>query len=464
MRKSVAFCLTLVFVLWAAGMSALIMAQEGSAEEIFLQEDEQDQDVEYTAEYDQGQAEVQDQGNMEVVDLGDLIDEDEGEDVSDIIGEDISQVLESEEQQRDEVVSQAGVMDFEIPYIENADPEQIAYWQAELEKELSPAGSDGELILSRFLQQELESMGYTVSTQSFHEGFLNSEQIDVPCINLLAERGADGDNRDGTFLLICAHYDSKSNPAKGDLLANDKNGAAVLLEVARLLAAVPANKNLCFVLLSGEEDGWYGSQAFVDNLSPEIISSISGAICIGPVGYIPDATYAVVTDDGTGNETAIRLMAAGMLMNVPVDIDFLQGEGSHSAFLRAGIPAATILDLGAMGVVFGNTEDLAEEMSEESSEEMSEEDSSATAVTAEEAARVLAEEAAGITVKEAARKDGPETEEDVTESEEDITESEEDLETLKTTLADIADAVALTAGVYIGSGLPDWYDDVTNGE
>ena len=48
-------------------------------------------------------------------------------------------------------------------------------------------------------------------------------------VGFIAERGADSEERTGDILVLCAHYDSKTNPLSGDPFAEDKTGAAVLL-------------------------------------------------------------------------------------------------------------------------------------------------------------------------------------------------------------------------------------------
>ena len=170
----------------------------------------------------------------------------------------------------------------------------------ELTKVESPAGSDGELITGQYIAETLQGFGYTVSTQSFHEGFLNDELTDVPCINILAEKQPNTENAGDGILLILTHFDSKTKPEEGDAFANDKTGAAVVLETAELVAGMDSDIDICFVFLSGEEDGNFGSVNFAEGIAG-FMDRVAGVIYVGPVGYIQDT--AAEAEDAPEAET-----------------------------------------------------------------------------------------------------------------------------------------------------------------
>ena len=136
--------------------------------------------------------------------------------------------------------------------LDPADELSINTYLTDLEQFVSPTGSDGELLASRYIRAAMEGMGYTVTEQTFHEGFLNDDYTDVPGINLIAERGADSEFRTDDIIVLCAHYDSKTKPDENDPLANDKTGTAVLLETARILSGVSSDVDVCFLFLSCE--------------------------------------------------------------------------------------------------------------------------------------------------------------------------------------------------------------------
>ncbi len=165
-----------------------------------------------------------------------------------------------------------------------------------------PTGSDGELTIGSYIKDTLSGLGYTVQAQAFHEGVLNEDGIDPPGVNILAERGANSQkNRKKDILLVVTHYDSKRHPDEDDPFANDKTGAAALIETARILAQVVTDTDICFVFLSGHEDGGYGAEKFLASLSEENRSRITGVLCVDRVGYDSDTPYVLRTMSGESN-------------------------------------------------------------------------------------------------------------------------------------------------------------------
>lgn len=166
----------------------------------------------------------------------------------------------------------------------------------------NPTGSDGELTVASYIETKLGEMGYTVQEQAFHEGVLNEDGVDAPGVNILAERGANSqNNRKQDIFLVVTHYDSKRSPEEGDPFANDKSGAAALIESARIVSEVVTDTDICFLFLSGEEDGGYGSQSFLSALSEDNLSRISGVLSVERVGYDSETPYVLKTLTGESN-------------------------------------------------------------------------------------------------------------------------------------------------------------------
>ena len=239
-----------------------------------------------TGTYSDGDLGITDDGEAEAADDQPLfVEEDAFEVVQE--GADLEEVLQAEEEAERAALAVQDFMDRGPLIIPQAEPGSLAEYLKNLLETPSPTGSDGELLTGRYITSVMKDLGYTVSEQSFHEGFLNEDFVDVPGVNLLAERGADSENRTSQIVLLCAHYDSKrlKETSGEDPLENDKTGVAVLLETARVLADIPTDVDLCFLFLSGEEDGNFGSQRFVEYLEAELKSDIRAVICIGPAGY-----------------------------------------------------------------------------------------------------------------------------------------------------------------------------------
>jgi len=203
-------------------------------------------------------------------------------------GADYQEVLTAESEADAAAEKVRELMDGVPLMLESADPARISTYLQELKKVPSPIGSDGELEIGAYIEETMRSFGYTVSKQNFHEGFLNRDYVDMPGVNIIAERGANGRLADRTqeIILIGCHYDSRTDPDEEDPLANDKNGAAAVLECARILSMADSNVDLCFLFFSGEEDGYFGSARLVEGLSEEIRQRIKCMIYVGPVGYV----------------------------------------------------------------------------------------------------------------------------------------------------------------------------------
>ena len=183
-----------------------------------------------------------------------------------------------------------------------ANPERLQEHLDAMTEVESPTGSDGELTVAAYIETKMGEMGYTVQEQAFHEGVLNEDGVDAPGVNVLAERGANSqENRKKDIFLVVTHYDSKRSPAADDPFANDKSGAAALIEAARILAEVVTDTDICFLFLSGQEDGGYGSQNFIAALSEENRSRISGVLSVERVGYDSDTPYVLKTLTGESN-------------------------------------------------------------------------------------------------------------------------------------------------------------------
>ena len=194
-----------------------------------------------------------------------------------------------------------------------ASPDRVQDYLDAMSEVDSPTGSDGELTVAAYIESRLGSMGYTVQEQAFHEGVLNEDGVDAPGINVLAERGANSrNNRKRDIVLIVTHFDSKRSPSEDDPFANDKSGAAALMETARILSEVVTDTDICFLFLSGEEDGGYGAQNFIASLSDENRSRITGVLSVERVGYDSDTPYVLKTLTGEPNSLGNMVQQLGL--------------------------------------------------------------------------------------------------------------------------------------------------------
>ena len=150
------------------------------------------------------------------------------------------------------------------------------------------------------------------------------------------------------FIVIGAHLDhlgrtsgSALDPEAGSTIRNgaddNASGSAVVMELARILAADPPRRSLLFVHFSGEELGLLGSQYFVDH-APVPIENIVAMINFDMVGRLRDDKLIVY-----GVSTAEELRAILDRSNVEPRLDVRAigdgfGPSDHSSFYAKGIP------------------------------------------------------------------------------------------------------------------------------
>lgn len=243
-------------------------------------------------------------------------EEDNGEDDS---GKNID--LDEDPDAETELVEKIGTLDA-------SDPDLIDRYLSDLSEYDSITGSDGELKAADYIMQKMESFGYTVQTQDFHEGTVGETGKDEQGLNILAERGADSrDNRTQDIFLVVTHYDN-ARDKEGNLFAEDKTGVCALLEAGRILSSVVTDTDICFVFLSGEADGLFGSMNFINSLSDENKSRITGVLDVERVGYDPETVYTIATLDGEPNAVGDLIQNTGIQYDRLMEQEDAEDDGN----------------------------------------------------------------------------------------------------------------------------------------
>ncbi|HHP7246111.1 MAG TPA: M28 family peptidase [Elainellaceae cyanobacterium] len=203
-----------------------------------------------------------------------------------------------------------------------------------------------------YISQALTDAGWSVQRQIFAGG-----------VNLYADR--PGTDPNAGAILVGAHYDSvERSPGIDD----NATGVAVVLEVARLLGAIPTPHPLKVVLFDLEEAGLLGSKAFVSEMEVE---SIDGALIMEMVGYSCDVAgcqqypdrlpipqpsdrgdfIAVIGDQGHArlidafqqpSSTFPSVFTLAIPVLGPIIPDLLRSD--HVPFWQAGIGAVMVTD------------------------------------------------------------------------------------------------------------------------
>jgi len=229
-----------------------------------------------------------------------------------------------------------------------------------------PAGS-AELEQARnYLLEQLKSYGLKITTDEFHA---TTPIGDRRMVNISAE--LPGESND--VVIISSHYDTKYFKDIKFVGANDGGSSTgALLEIARVMAANKQKPKLTywFVFFDGEEafcfdwdqchnpnpadskiplpDHTYGSRRYVSQLTlKNELSRVRAMILLDMIGYkdlrLGRADLSTTWLLDTVWQTA-RSVGYG---NVFVDAVEGVGDDDHGPFMRAGIDALDIIQLGS---------------------------------------------------------------------------------------------------------------------
>jgi len=127
--------------------------------------------------------------------------------------------------------------------------------------------------VQQILQDSLSRYGYDIIVQRF--AYPNYEGK-----NIIARKNGYGKGR--KKLIVCAHYDSVEDSPGAD---DNGSGVAALLELARILAALPVENTVELIAFDLEEYGMVGSKKYVELLDSSN-ESLLGAINLDMIGYM----------------------------------------------------------------------------------------------------------------------------------------------------------------------------------
>jgi len=195
---------------------------------------------------------------------------------------------------------------------------------------LEPAGDNGSFF--QVWEQPVAGLGRSVAMR-----------------NVIAKLPGQDAQLDGQSLVIGAHYDhlglgelSERKAARGSIhpgADDNASGVAVMLEIARGLAAKPLPRSVIFVAFTGEETGLLGSRHFIATRPSSGADSIFAMLNVDTVGRLNNRPLTLF-GAGTADEWAHIFRGVGYVTGVavkPVAAEF--GSSDQAAFIEAGVPA-----------------------------------------------------------------------------------------------------------------------------
>ncbi len=211
-----------------------------------------------------------------------------------------------------------------------------------------PAGSDALEETRRYIAAQLEDAGIALARQTFVAA---TPLGDVSMVNLIAT--IPGRRRDR--IVLASHYDTKLSREFTFVGANDgASSTAALIELGRALEGRQNELTIELIFLDGEEavnwewrgtDNTYGSRHYVQaSQKAGTLSSIKALVLLD---MIADRDLLIRRDSNSTPwlvdiiwAAADRIGHRAVFSNTLTTI-----EDDHLPFLRAGVPAADIIDL-----------------------------------------------------------------------------------------------------------------------
>ena len=203
------------------------------------------------------------------------------------------------------------------------------------------SGTSGYEASARYVEEQLRAAGYTPVRQTFTFRGEGKSRKQVESFNILADTGGSAENT----VVVGGHLDSVR---EGPGINDNASGVAAILETARWMkesGISPANR-VRFAFWGGEEDGLYGSQHYVDELSKTEKAQTAANLNVDMLAS-PNGVRSIHDGDGSDfghagpagsraiEELFFRFFAENSL---PAETTPFDGGSDYDAFLEAGIP------------------------------------------------------------------------------------------------------------------------------
>ncbi len=186
-------------------------------------------------------------------------------------------------------------------------------------------------------QKILESLGCKTWQAQFNMGGTLAN-------NLIGEIKGTDEEKYGQVLMV-GHLDSTSRQPRTNAPGADDNGsgAAGAVAMARLIkdAGLKPAATIKFVLFMGEEQGLYGSKAYVKALTAEEKSKIKAVFNLDMIGFDAVAPLSVMIETSSFNKTMVEKMIelAKSYANFSIVTSYNPYGSDHAPFLNQKVPA-----------------------------------------------------------------------------------------------------------------------------
>ena len=217
--------------------------------------------------------------------------------------------------------------------------------------------SNGAQQAANWILDQFESMGL----DAYADPFQISGQTKY---NIVAE--LTGQVYPDSVVFVTGHYDATAgSPWTTEPIApgadDNASGVACVLESARILSQYQFEYSIRFVAFSGEEQGLYGSESFVEDLLAAN-TPVVGSFNYDMIAYSGDDPWppdlVIYSDNNPRSQQMADKVAEAVLTFVPnevepdVDINPSMSSSDHGPFWDAGLPAICGIEEQAWGPDF----------------------------------------------------------------------------------------------------------------
>jgi hypothetical protein len=193
-----------------------------------------------------------------------------------------------------------------------------------------------------YCEKVLADSGYKTEQLPFNIG---STRVS----NLKATIAGTDEQKYGQVLIV-AHLDSTSNNPKYDAPGADDNGtgSAAVLSIARMFkkAKIKPLATVHFILFLGEEQGLYGSKAYVNNLSAEEKRKIKAVLNMDMIGFDKTPPLSVLLETNSFNRPMAEIIQklGQKYAEISLRTSYNAWGSDHAPFLQHGIPAVLTIE------------------------------------------------------------------------------------------------------------------------
>lgn len=223
----------------------------------------------------------------------------------------------------------------------------LAHVQALVDLGPRPPGSDAIVRARAYIEEQLESFGWSVTEQTFSD---QTPRGEMKFVNLVARFGTPSK----PAFLLCSHYDTKIFESFKFVGANDAGSSTgLLLELARVLALEPRlAEKIELVFFDGEEavedfsatDGIYGSRHFAQELVKDgSAKSFRGGILFDMVG---DSSLDITLPPNSPSKITAGIFASADALKFRNYFTYFEQDitDDHSPLNAIGVPVIDLID------------------------------------------------------------------------------------------------------------------------